>query len=72
MLTRAASRAARAELQQPAAAARTVTTSGAVAATETPQPTVQHDTDACELFIQMNSGECSKEINFQWIGGFAE
>ena len=62
MLTRAASRAARGELQQPAAVARIVTTTGAAAVTDTPQPTVQHDTDACEMFIQLISGECSEDL----------
>ena len=72
MLTRAASRAARAELQQQTASACLSTG----AATAKAELAVKHDTDGCELFIEMpNCGEhasSSAAGPLRWSTGYSE
>lgn len=65
MLTRAAARVTRAEVQQPAAVAA-LTTGAPVAAGQT-QLQVQHDTDGCELFIEMP--DCNDRAYLQYERG---
>ena len=73
MLTRAASRAARAELQQQTASAYLST--GAATAAGKPELAVKHDTDGCELFIEMpNCGEqasSSAADPLRWSTGYS-